>query len=186
MDALDLVAEHLDPHRAVFGAGDNLNDIAPHPEAAPLQLEIVAAIVAIDQRAQDIVALHPIAQAQGNLVLVVFARGADAVNAGDRSDDNHVAALQKRTDRLESQAVDLLVELNFLLNIGVGARLVGLGLVIVVVADEILDRIVGKKALEFAVELGGEGLVVRDDQRRHLQLLDDIGHGKGLAAPRDT
>ena len=49
--------------------------------------------------------------------------------------------------------------LELLLDVGVGARDVGLGLVIIVVADEIFDRIVGEEALELAVELGGEDLV---------------------------
>ena len=33
-----------------------------------------------------------------------------------------------------------------LLDVGVGARDVGLGLVVVVVADEVLDRVVGEEA----------------------------------------
>ena len=76
--------------------------------------------------------------------------------------------------------------LDFLLDVGVGARDIGFGLVIVVVADEIFDRVVGEEALELAVELGGEDLVRRDDQRRPLQGLDDLGHGEGLAGAGDA
>jgi hypothetical protein len=47
--------------------------------------------------------------------------------------------------------VDLLVDLGFLLDEGVGARDVGLGLVVVVVGDEILHRVLGEEALELAV-----------------------------------
>ena len=57
---------------------------------------------------------------------------------------------------------------HFLLDVGVGARHVGLGLVVVVVGDEVLDRVVGEEALELAVELGGQRLVGREDQRRAL------------------
>jgi hypothetical protein len=45
-----------------------------------------------------------------------------------------------------AHAVELLVDVGFLLDIGVGARDVGLGLVIVVVRDEILDRVVGERS----------------------------------------
>ena len=48
--------------------------------------------------------------------------------------------------------------------IGVGARDVGLGLVVVVVGDEVLDRVVGEEVLELAVELGGERLVGGEDE----------------------
>jgi len=58
---------------------------------------------------------------------------------------------------------------------------IGLGLVVVVVGDEVLDRVLGEELLELAVELGGQGLVVGDDQGRALDALDDIGDREGLA-----
>ena len=36
------------------------------------------------------------------------------------------------------------------------------------------------------IELGGEGLVVREDESGALQLLDDLGHGEGLAGAGDA
>ena len=75
---------------------------------------------------------------------------------------------------------------DFLLDVGVGARHVGFGLVVVVVADEVLDRVVGEEALELAVELGGQRLVGGEDQRRALGLLDDLRHGEGLARAGDA
>jgi len=47
--------------------------------------------------------------------------------------------------------VDLLVDRAVFFYVGVGARDVGLGLVVVVVADEILDRIVGEEGLELGI-----------------------------------
>ena len=84
-----------------------------------------------------------------------------------------------------AHAVDLLVNRGVLFDVGVGPRHVGLGLVVVVVGDEELDRILREEALELAVELGGEGLVGRQDQRRALRRLDDLGHGEGLAGAGD-
>jgi hypothetical protein len=46
-----------------------------------------------------------------------------------------------------AHAVDLLVNRAVLLDVGVGPRHVGLGLVVVVVGDEELDRVLGKKLL---------------------------------------
>src|SRR5690606_39685991 len=40
--------------------------------------------------------------------------------------------------------------------------------------------------LELAVELGGESLVRREDQRRALRLLDDLRHGEGFARAGDA
>ena len=75
---------------------------------------------------------------------------------------------------------------RFLLDEGVGARDVGLRLVIVVVGDEILDRVFREEFLELGIELRGQRLVRRQDQGRALRLLDHLGHGEGLAGAGDA
>ncbi|MGY3406812.1 hypothetical protein ACVWZV_002925 [Bradyrhizobium sp. GM5.1] len=80
-----------------------------------------------------------------------------------------------------AHAVDLLVDRGVLFYVGVGARDIRFRLVIVVIADEILDRVVGEEALELAIELGGERLVRCQDDGGPLRRLDHLGHGVGLA-----
>ena len=111
---------------------------------------------------------------------------ADAVDARHRGDDDHVVALQQRARRGVAHAVDLLVDRGFLLDIGVGARDVGFRLVVVVIGDEILDRVVGKEAPELAIELRRQRLVGREDEGRALRRLDHLGHGEGLARAGDA
>src|SRR6185436_16712817 len=65
-------------------------------------------------------------------------------------------------------------------------RDVGLGLVVVVVGDEVLDGVSWQKLAELVAELRGERLVVRDHERRLLHLLDDPRHRRGLAGARRT
>ena len=85
-----------------------------------------------------------------------------------------------------AHAVDLLVDRAFLLDVGVGARHVGFGLVVVVVGDEVLDRVVGEEALELAVELGGQRLVGGEHECRPLRRRDHLRHGVGLARAGDA
>ena len=85
-----------------------------------------------------------------------------------------------------AHAVDLLVDRGFLLDIGVGSRHIGLGLVIVVIGDEVLDRVLGEERLHLAVKLRRESLVGREHERRALQRRDGVGDGKGLPRPRDA
>ena len=112
--------------------------------------------------------------------------GADAVNARDGGDDDDVVALEQRAGRRMAHPVDLLVDRRFLFDIGVGARDVGLGLVVIVVRNEIFDGIVGKEAPELAVELRRERLVGRQDEGGPLRLLDDLRHGERLARAGDA
>jgi hypothetical protein len=74
-------------------------------------------------------------------------------------------AAQQRVGGRVAHAVDLLVDAGVLLDERVRGRDVGLGLVVVVVGDEVLDGVVGEERLELAVELRGEGLVVGEHEQ---------------------
>ena len=82
--------------------------------------------------------------------------------------------------------VDLFVDGRFLLDEGIGAGYIGLGLVIIIIGNEIFHRIMRKKAFEFAVELRGERLVGRKDQSGAVCFRDDLGGGEGFSGSRNT
>jgi len=86
------------------------------------------------------------AEEQGQVILLA----ADAVNAGDAGDHDDIAAGEKGAHGGETQALDLLVDARILLDEGVGAGDVGLGLVIIKVTDEVLHGAFGKKLLNSA------------------------------------
>ncbi len=161
--------------------GPDLQRVAAHAEGAALEGAVVAAVLLLDEAGDDAALVVGLA---GDQVLGHGAVGldrADAVDAGDRGDDDHVVAFEQGAGGRVAHPVDLLVDLAFLLDVGVGARDIGLGLVVVVIRYEILDRVFREEALELAVELGGEGLVGGEDDRRALGGLDDLGDGEGLA-----
>ena len=85
-----------------------------------------------------------------------------------------------------AQLVDLLVDVGVLLDVHVLGGHVGLRLVVVVVAYEVLYGVAGEELLELGVELGGQRLVVAHHQRGAAQAGDDVGHGEGLAAAGDA
>src|SRR5262249_36891046 len=71
--------------------------------------------------------------------------------------------------------------------VDVGVRLgdVGLRLVVVVVGDEVLDRVAREEGPELLVELRREGLVVGQHQGGTVHLGEHGGDREGLAAARD-
>ena len=86
----------------------------------------------------------------------------------------------------QAQLVQLVVDGGFFFDVDVARRDVGFRLVVIVVADEVLHRVVREERLELVVELRGQRLVVRQDQRRAVDRLDDLGHREGLAGPGDA
>ena len=113
-------------------------------------------------------------------------RLAQAVDTADRRHHDNVPPFQQRAGGGQPQAVDLLVGGGVLFNIGVRLRHVGLRLVVVVVGNEILHRVVGKKFPELLAQLGGQRLVMGQHQRGPVDALDDLGHGVRLAAAGDA
>ena len=108
----------------------------------------------------------------------------DTVNAGDRGDDDHIIPLQQRPRRRMAHPVDLFVNLALFLDVGVGPRDIGFRLVVVVVADKILDRVVREEPLELPIKLRGERLVRGQNDRGALRLFNDLRHGEGLTGAR--
>ena len=81
------------------------------------------------------------------------------------------------------EPLDLLVHRAVFLDVRVGLRDVGLGLVVVVIADEVLDRVVGEELPELVGQLRGERLVRCHDQCRSLDALDHMSDREGLPGP---
>ena len=123
--------------------------------------------------------LEPLLQVEDHLLVRLGV--AEAVDARHARHDDDVVALQNGARRGVAHAVDLFVDRRILLDIGVGARDVGFGLVVVVITDKVGHRVVGKELSELTVKLGGQGLVMGHDQRGLLYLLDDLGDGIGFA-----
>ena len=164
---------------------EQFDRVAAHAKGAAQEIVVVAPVLQFDKAGEELGAVDPVAlgERQGHL-RIGFDR-ADAVDAGDRGDDDDVAPLEDRARRRMAHPVDLLVERGFLLDIGVGARDIGLGLVVVVIGDEVFDRVLREEALHLAVELGGERLVRREDDRRTAGIGDDMRHREGLARAGD-
>src|SRR4030065_2028436 len=81
--------------------------------------------------------------------------GAEPVDAGHRGDDDHVPPGHDGPRGAVSHLVDLLVDRRVFLDEGVRLGDVRLGLVIVVIGDEVLDGGSRDKILEFREQLGG-------------------------------
>ena len=165
---------------------EDVDGVAAHAKGAAHEIGVVAPVLQGRELAHQIHAVHALAARDGQRRAGIGLHRADAVDARHRGDDDHVVALQDRPRRRMAHAVDLLVDGAVLLDIGVGARDIGFRLVVVVIGDEILDRVLREELLELAVELGRQRLVGRQDQRRALQRLDHLGHGEGLARAGDA
>ena len=181
-DRLDRVAEELEANRlSLFIRREDLDHIAPHAKRAAMKIKVVALVLDVYQLAQQGIALNLGVFFDKQDQLKVGFRRTQTIDARDAGDDEGVAPLQERLGGRVAHLVDLFVDRRVLLDIRVAPRNVGFRLVVVVVADEVTDGVVGKQLFELVVELSREGFVGGHDQRRPVHLGDDVRHGKSLA-----
>ena len=182
VDRFHLVAEQRHAPGAVLVVRrENLDGVAAHPERAAIEIAARALVLQRDQIGEQRALVEPLAALDRKRHRRIGLDRADTVDARYRGDDDDVVAFQERARRRVPHAVDLLVDRGILLDIGVGARDIGFRLVVIVIADEIFDGVVGKETPELAVELCRQRLVGREDQGRALRLLDHLRHREGLA-----
>ena len=79
-----------------------------------------------------------------------------------------------------AQPLHIVVDRGVLLDIGVGLRDICLGLVVVVVGDEVLHRVVRQHLAQLVGQLSGQSLVRRHQQGGPLHLLDQPRRGRRL------
>ena len=178
---LDLVAEHLDPDGEFLVHRDDLDGVTADPERAAGEGQVVPVVLHADQLAEQLVPLDGVAQLDLEHPVHVLLRRAQAVDARHGGHDDGVPPGEQRVGGGVPEPLDLGVDGGVLLDVGVGLRDVRLGLVVVVVGDEVLDRVVGQHLAQLVGELGGERLIRQHDEHRPLQPLRDPGHRGGLA-----
>ena len=178
-DLRDLVVEELDANRVALGLRrEDVDHVAAHAIRAAREVERVARVLELREPAQQIALIDPRAAREVQHHVVIGRGIAEAVDRGHRRDDHDVAALEQHLGRRQAHLLDVLVDRRVLLDVRVGRRHVRLGLVVVVVRNEVLDRVVREELAHLAVELRGERLVVREDQRRSLERFDHVRHGE--------
>ena len=182
-DGVDGIAEELHADDIISVGEGYIDSIALDAEPATREFEVVAYILRRNECLEKLIHPDCLVATDRDTVEREVLRTADAVQAADGRDDDHILASgEQRGCGGEAQTVDLLIDAQVFLDIRVGGGDIRLGLVVVVVTDEVLDSVMREERAHLGVELCGEGLVMREDQRRPVELGDDIGYGEGLAA----
>src|SRR6202011_1509535 len=121
--------------------------------------QVVPGVLHADQPAQQRVPLDGVTQLDLEHPVHVFLRRAQAVNAGNGGNDDGVPPGEQGISGRVPEPLHLGVYRGVFLDVGVGLRDVRFRLVIVVVGDEILDRVVGQHLAQLVGELGGERFI---------------------------
>ena len=158
-DPLHLVAEELHPDDDLGAGRADLQGVAADAELRPGERRVVALVLQVHEVAQHRVPPVLPADPEPEHGGAVVHRRTQAVDARHRGHDDHVPPLEQRVGGGVAEPVDLLVPAAVLLDVRVGARQVRLRLVVVEVADEVLDGVVREELPELRVQLAASVLL---------------------------
>ena len=179
---LDLIAEHARPVRRRLGVRrPYLQRLSPDPERPAREHRVVARVLDRHQLPEQLIPVDRLPALEDLHVHLVHLRRAQAVDARHRGDHDRVPAREHRRRGRVPEPIDLLVDGRVLLDVQVPAGDVRLGLVVVVVGDEVLDGVVREERPELIAQLRRQRLVVGDHKRRALHRLDHARHRHRLA-----
>ncbi len=182
LDAFDLVIPKKNAVKQVPIGWKEVYGVAFDAEVAAFELPSGARIERLDKLMEQLLAGDALTGLNVDHLAIEGLRIAHAIEAGDRSHHQDIAAATKEgRGGAQPQFLNLVVNLQVFLNVGPRGGHVGLGLVVVVVRDEILHRVVGEEGLELLVELRGQRFVVAENQGGALYAFNDVGDREGLA-----
>ena len=109
VDVGDLVAEELDAVGELLVGRMQLDDVAADAEGGALEVDVVAAVLQVDELPQHLVAIGLDALADRQDRLLVLDRRAEAEDAADGGDEQHVVAADEVAGGGKPQAVEVVV-----------------------------------------------------------------------------
>ncbi len=107
---------------------------------------------------------------------------AQTVNAGYGRDHDHVVALAQRAGRRIAEFIYLVVHGEVFFDIGIRRGDITFRLIVIVIGNEVLHAVFGKKLTKFVAKLRRKRFVVRDHERGTPRVFDYVRHGKRFSA----
>ena len=139
-----------------------IHSVSLHSECASSQFMFGPRVKRIYKCAQKCIALQRLPHGYCDNVLVEIIGIPDSIQARHRRHHNDVSATRQQSrGGGKAKPVYLLVYHQVFLDIFVSRWYISLGLVIIVVGNEIMNRIIWEKTLEFRVQLCCKSLIVR-------------------------
>ena len=181
-DSVYLIAKELHTNCEFIIIGQvNVHNIPADAELVANEIYIISFILQFNQTCAELITIHLHSRAQTDDHAAVINGIAQRVNAGDTRHNNHVAAFRKCRRSGMAETVNLIIDCAVFFNIGICRRNIGLRLIIVVVADEILHRIVREKAAHLSTDLAGQCFVWFQNKGRTVASGNDVCHGESFA-----
>jgi hypothetical protein len=186
LDGFDLVERHLEPDHRIACGREDFDRIAQCVVHALLEIEPGTAVLDVSESAQKLVAFDLLSAFDFDRECFVIFDVTETVDARDRRDDEHITACEQVERRGVAELFDFLVDRRVFFDVRIGRRQIRLGLVVVVVGNEIRNGVLREKTLELAAQLRSQSFVVSEHEGWALHFVNDVRHRERFAGTRRT
>ena len=183
----DHVSEKVNPQGlGFFVRRKYFNPIAPYSKAAAVEVNIIAFIMHGNQVCQELITTHFCVDRDLQSHAKVILRRAEAKYTGNTGHNDHIRPGEDRTRCRMAQLVDHFVNGSIFLDVCITGGNIRFRLVVVIITDEIFNRVIREKCFEFIVQLGRQGFIGCQDQGRSGHRRDHMGHCEGFTGSGNT
>src|SRR3989344_4021167 len=175
LDLCDLTARKIETINNALARGHELDTAPERAKGSGRKIAGRALKIYGDEFARERCTRHRFTFRKFEVHLLIFDGTSKSVDTRDRSDDDDIFAREKRLRGGMSQTLDIFIDICLFLDVGVGNGYVCFWLIKIVVGNEVVYGILGEKIPIFGGKLRRKRLVVRDDKRRFLPFLDNVG-----------
>ena len=159
-ERIHFVPKHFNPNsHIIFRSRKYINRISPHPESVSGEIHIIPHVLHIHQFFNNLVPIDFLSRTEGQAHGTVVFRIPQTIDAGHRGYDDDILPFKEGHGGRMTQPVDFFIPGGILFYIGIRLGYIGFGLVVIVVADEIVHRVVRKEILELTGCLCRQGFV---------------------------
>ena len=159
----------------------HIDGVATHAKFATGEVVVVAFVLHAHQLRDHITLPHFVAGTHGHDHAVVAFGLANAVNGRHGGHHDHIASFQNAFGAAQTHLLNVLVDGAVFFNEQITLWHIGFGLVVVVVADEILHRVFRKELAKLAVQLRSQCFVGRKNNGGTAHARNHVGHGESFA-----
>ena len=184
LNALDTIKIKHDANRVVSAWHPDIHHFPAHPAFASPEVAGRTPILEFNQFAQEVAGLDRLTYMAAKMVFEKGLGWIESVDARYRGHDHTIWTRHERCNSGKALLFNTLVDAEFFVNVQVSLGEVGLGLIIVVMRDEIFHGVVWKIPHHLLMQLPSKGLVMTHDEGGYVQVLNDVRHGESLATSR--
>ncbi len=182
-----LIAEKLDSYGTFTVCyRENLNNVSPYPECTSVKLHLISAVLEFYKTLQDIVSFPFHTGSQRKRHTSILFGVTQAVYTGHTGNNKNIFSLKKSRCGRMSKLIYFVIYCRILFDIGIRTGYVSLGLIVIIVTNEVLHSILREYLLKLAVKLGSKGFIMGYNKGWFLKSNDYVCHGKGLSGARNT